>query len=142
MFLVLWIVCTLTQVVASLAQTTDDIHPETRDEFHSPGLSPVLNDIESELRNEIHKEFLRYLFHRGLLTDYRHVDQPLEKARNKVTTGYVQMVNDAPSFVKKANLYGINRPLGLRQTRLADFGSMILPNKNSDKGRSAVIRYG
>ena len=105
------------------------------------------NDIESDLRHWFSKELFRLIFHRGIAKNPPAPIQQLNKGfehkqgdNNKPLFG--QGVDNGPSFVKKANLYGINRPLGVRRTRLADFGSMILPNKNSGTGRSAVIRYG
>ena len=150
------------------AAATDDLHNPIQ---HS-GLSSSTTDVDSDLRNEFHREFLRYILRKGLATipgtDSRHLDQALagtdsrhigqalagtdsrhldqmlamEKAPNKASQRFGQTLNSGDNFDKRANLYGINRPLGMRPTRLADFGSMILPNKNTNRGRNAVIRYG
>ena len=130
-----------------MAQTTVYNGPETSPRQSLLTETDIDKDIESDLRHWFRKELLRLIFHRGIatspLSEIKQINKGSahkEDSNNK--PGFGQIFGNGPSFVKKASLYGMNRPLGVRHTRLADFGSMILPNKNSGTGRSAVIRYG
>ena len=141
-------------IVTTMAQTPVDsnINPVPREDIpRTPAFAQtsVENEIASSLRDQFHRDLMRYLFHKGLISypasEFKQLAQPSssEKEKSKNMPGFGPIVNNAQGYAKKAaNLYGMNRPMGLRHTRLADFGSMILPNKNSDTSRSAVIRYG
>ena len=135
-------------VCAVKAQIPVDNGHETSPQQPLPLTQTVLDsDIESDLRHWFRQELLRIIFHRGVATNpspqIQQINKGFEHKQGSNTKPlFGRMVDNGQKFVKKANLYGINRPLGVRHTRLADFGSMILPNKNSGTGRTAVIRYG
>lgn len=44
--------------------------------------------------------------------------------------------------IKKSHLYGLNRPITLRQTRLASFGTILRPDNGNDVGTKNILRYG
>lgn len=138
-------------LTSAQALTDDDADSVSQDEILPQPIvqTAIENDIETELRRWFHKELLRFLFQKGLManqfSNYKSIDnRGVEDRENndQDMPAFGQVLHGVPSFVKKSNIYGMNRPMGLRHTRLADFGSMLLPNKNSDTSRSTVIRYG
>lgn len=44
--------------------------------------------------------------------------------------------------MKRSHLFGLNRPITLRQTRLASFGTILRPNNDRNTGNKNILRYG
>jgi len=44
--------------------------------------------------------------------------------------------------VKKSPLYGMNRPMTMRQPRVASFGTFIIPNNEAANAMHMKMRYG
>lgn len=70
-----------------------------------------------------------------------------DKARAAASDSSVlSQILDSPSLqepkMKKSHLYGLNRPITLRQTRLASFGTILRPNNDNDNGTKNILRYG
>ena len=87
--------------------------------------------------DSIRRNILKYILYNSRRTHER--SGPV-KTDNPLLTQVLDYTSSQK--VKKSHLYGLNRPITLRQTRLASFGTILRPHNANDAGATNILRYG